>query len=533
MLKLPILFALAIMLCGCAQQANPTGGKRDIQPPKLMTSTPEQLMKNFKGQELILNFDEYIQVKELTSQLLISPPLRNGIKSKIQKRSLILTHNDTLNPNTTYTISFGNAIADLNEGNVLQDLKLVFATGPTIDTASIQGLVADASTNKGEAGVAVLLFESDNDSSIFNAVPNYYTRTIEGGLFNFQYISPQSYTIYALKEKNNNFKYDDQEELIGKLTTPVPSNSTAPPFSYFKPLPKLNLIKCQSEAPGKIVCYYNQPTVNFNWQFLGDTSGLQLYTVSSNARGDTTTIWYANNQFDSLSILLRTSTTTDTVNLRLSRKNAAAIGRGQQVLQIKTTVDQSGLLAPNQFLSLHFSFPIAKLDTNKLMLRADSLQLAPKHEWVSDDFLKLNLSHNWVEGKAYKLWLLPGMATDLYGNTHDTIRINFTVRPTESYGTLLLKPQALDSTAQYAIQLLNESGSIVQTATGIQQNITWNYVEPGIYHVKIIVDTDANGNYTTGSIIPYREAEKVFFYKEPIIIRANWDVEISLDPLVK
>src|SRR6185436_17546709 len=113
---------------------------------------------NFKAPAVIIDFDEYIALKELSAQLVISPPLKYPVKSKIKKKSLLIQFEDTLQLNTTYTMNFGNSITDLHEGNMLENFQYVFSTGPVIDSLVIEGKIENAFDKKTEKGIYAMLY---------------------------------------------------------------------------------------------------------------------------------------------------------------------------------------------------------------------------------------------------------------------------------------------------------------------------------------------------------------------------------------
>ena len=122
-----IFFALIItLLSACAQVVAPTGGERDTTPPEILTLVPKNQSLNFSSSSFAVEFDEYVVLKNLKEQLLVSPPLKYSLENKIKGKSLIFTIKDTLKENTTYVFNFGNAIVDLNEGNPLSNFQYVF-----------------------------------------------------------------------------------------------------------------------------------------------------------------------------------------------------------------------------------------------------------------------------------------------------------------------------------------------------------------------------------------------------------------------
>jgi hypothetical protein len=134
-LKIPVvlLFVGVFLVCGCAQIVAPTGGQKDTRPPSVIKEVPENARAGFNANKIVIGFDEYIQLLSPEEQIVISPPLEEKPEYEISGKSLIIRFRSAPRANTTYTINFGNAIADNHEGNVLGDYRYVFSTGNSIE----------------------------------------------------------------------------------------------------------------------------------------------------------------------------------------------------------------------------------------------------------------------------------------------------------------------------------------------------------------------------------------------------------------
>ena len=179
------LFFAVFSLFQCGRKGTPSGGIKDIIPPKLKYAEPPNLSVDFKAKKIRLYFDEYIKLNKIQEQLIVSPPLKYtpvitpaGTASKV----IEILIKDTLQENTTYTINFGQSIVDNNEGNPNSFLTYVFSTGSYIDSLSLKGVVEDASNKKAETFISVMLYEIDstyNDSTVYKRPPNYITNTLD------------------------------------------------------------------------------------------------------------------------------------------------------------------------------------------------------------------------------------------------------------------------------------------------------------------------------------------------------------------
>jgi hypothetical protein len=210
---------LFLLFQGCAKVGNPTGGPKDVQPPKYLKGIPENRSLNFTGDRIDIAFDEYIQLKDENSEVLISPPMKEKPVIRVREKELRVTFNSELRPQTTYTINFGGSLSDLNESNLLPDFEFVFSTGSKIDSLSVTGKVVDAFNHKPESKerMVVMLYENLSDSAPLVEIPRYYGRANKDGLYSVNNIHPDTFRIIALQDENNNLHYDQGIEEIGFL----------------------------------------------------------------------------------------------------------------------------------------------------------------------------------------------------------------------------------------------------------------------------------------------------------------------------
>jgi uncharacterized protein (DUF2141 family) len=210
---LPVSILLWLVY-SCATIVAPSGGDKDVTPPKLVYSLPKNKSANFSGKKLILGFSEYIQLKDMDKNLLISPPLNSDPDFKIKGRSLTIKLKDTLRSNTTYSFYFGDGIVDLTEGNPLKNFSLAFSTGDVIDSLSLTGKVNDAFTRLPVKDILVMLYTDLADSAPILQRPVYVSRTNETGEFTLGSLAAGKYRIVALKDGNNDYMYNLPTELI-------------------------------------------------------------------------------------------------------------------------------------------------------------------------------------------------------------------------------------------------------------------------------------------------------------------------------
>ncbi len=186
------------MLSSCANIIPPSGGLRDSLPPRLVTSFPKDSATQVKTQNITLTFDEYVTLESAASTVIVSPNQKSLTLFDAKLRNVTIKLRDTLEPNTTYSIDFGNAIKDVNEGNVAKNFTYVFSTGSTIDNHSYSGRVVLAETGKIDSTLIVVLHRNLSDSAIMKERPRYYTRLNGKGDFLFKHLPAGTFNVYAI-----------------------------------------------------------------------------------------------------------------------------------------------------------------------------------------------------------------------------------------------------------------------------------------------------------------------------------------------
>ena len=210
----------------CANVVTPSGGPKDTIPPVVLQSVPENKSTNFQDKEIHITFDEYVVLNNPNSNIFISPPLENNPEYKLGGKSLIIKFKEPLKSDATYSISFGEAIKDLHEGNVFKDYSFVFSTGENIDTLTLEGKLLQAADYKPSADFYVMLYTDDNDTISIDSLPYvskpyYVTKSDKDGNFKFSGLKDNDYLIFALKDENSNMRFDLPNESIAFLDSLV------------------------------------------------------------------------------------------------------------------------------------------------------------------------------------------------------------------------------------------------------------------------------------------------------------------------
>ncbi|HEX2534193.1 MAG TPA: Ig-like domain-containing protein [Chitinophagaceae bacterium] len=216
-----ILFSIVLLSAlgflsstGCANIIPPTGGPRDSLPPVLVTANPADSAVNFRGNRIVLTFNEFIDLQEVQNNLLFTPTMENNPVIEARLRTLTLRLRDSLEPNTTYTFNFGNAVRDINEGNILRNFTYTFSTGPVLDSLELRGRVLLAENGRIDSTLTILLHTDFTDSAVANNRPRYVTRVDGQGRFVFRNLPADTFAVYALGEAGFSRRYLNKSQLF-------------------------------------------------------------------------------------------------------------------------------------------------------------------------------------------------------------------------------------------------------------------------------------------------------------------------------
>ena len=215
MKKLLYICCIALAMIGCARMGSPDGGWYDDDPPKVVSCIPEDQATNISTKKITILFDEYIKLTDATNKVIVSPPQLEVPDIKATGKKIVVELQDSLVPNTTYTIDFSDAISDNNEGNPMGSYTYSFSTGERIDTFEVSGYVLDASNLEPIKGIMVGLYNDLADSAFQTKPMLRVSRTDSRGHFVVKGVAPGTYRAYALQDMDGDFRFSQKSEMIG------------------------------------------------------------------------------------------------------------------------------------------------------------------------------------------------------------------------------------------------------------------------------------------------------------------------------
>ncbi|MEN2402092.1 Ig-like domain-containing protein [Flavobacterium sp. MC2016-06] len=526
-----ISFLLVLSMISCAKRGSITGGLKDTIPPVLLSSTPKNFNTNFKGNEITLVFDEYIKLKNVNKQLIISPPMKHEplIFPTSVSKFITIQIKDTLQPNTTYSFNFGQSIADNNEGNAINQFKYVFSTGPHIDSLTLNGRIKDAYTKNVDNFVSVMLYEVNDkfkDSMIYKEFPRYITNTLDSvRTFKFENLKAGKYLLVALKDKGSNNKFNPKDDKIGFLKSyvTVPSD-TVYELELFKETLPLKTFKPIQASGNRLLLPYDgkQDFKNSKPKIVLKNKNDILETIVTQfPKKDSLQVWYKPIKVDSLSLEVDKD--------KYSKKFTVKIkDQKKDTLNIKAV--QSGTIDFRDRFTLETATPLVKFDKSKIrLLNKDSVAVDFTTEYDEFD-QKLYVDFKREPENKYNFTFFPGALTDFYEKTNDTLSYKLTTKELADYGNLILN---LKNVKRFPIivELTNKKGDVVLASAYSEKEtrIEFNLVAPEVFTIRVIYDDNKNKLYDTGSFLEKRYAEEVYYYQQEFDVRANWDRDEAID----
>lgn len=517
-----------LILSACAQVREISGGASDNTGPLLVEAQPPSLTTRFASERILLRFDERVQVETGRDRLLVSPPLDEPPTIRIVRANEVeIVLNAPLRPNTTYTFSLDGAVKDLTEGNNAAGMDYTVSTGLALDSMVISGGVLNAFTGARENGVLVMVHDGTDTTHFKNSRPLYATRSDTSGNFALRHLKPGAYRLTALRDQNSNYKYDLPNEQIAfaSETIEVSADSSVAPIT-------LHLFQEQSAVQTLREAVVMEDGA---WQLVLARPAEQVQVKDIERSGGTLTWWPV------------WSTTRDTVLLWPS--DTATLSQGRYAIATESgpldTLRYRALRkmrfytkidpviseeASGVVVHLRSSRPINSLDRERFALIQDSLPVPFTVALDSADRRHIVLEPQLARGASATLTLLPKAVRDIYSGHNDTLRIGLGRSAEVRTGALriTLKDEGL-MTGNLLVQLLDAQGRTIRSANPDPSNarVDWERLPPGIHRLRSIEDLDNNGRWDTGQWATGRQPERVWYYQEPLNVRAAWDLGID------
>jgi uncharacterized protein (DUF2141 family) len=521
------LILICLLLANCANKGRPSGGDKDIAPPEIVKSVPENFSTNFKETEIRITFNEYIKINNLQKQLIISPPMDPAPEIMPQSSAskyITIKIKDTLEANTTYAFNFGNSIVDNSEGNPYPFYRYVFSTGNYIDSLSVKGNIIDATLQKPEEYVSVMLYEMDStytDSTIYKKKPKYLTNTLDSTTtFSIDNIKAGKYMLVALKDQNQDSKFQQRSDKIGFLAKPITvPKDTLYTLKLFKEDPDPKIISPRLISGEKIAFGFEGDYETMNIQIQSETPEDFSYRVTKDAKTDSLNYWYKPRFKDTDSLLFKVTNKnySEDFKVRISEQP-------RDTLVIK--VLPSGTIGFDEDFKIIGNIPFEKIRKEQInILDKDSTKVS-----FNTTLDSLNntyaLSFDKTESNKYKIQVLPDAFTDFFENKNDTLNYLITTKTFADYGNVRVNLK--NATYPVIVQLTDANGNvIVEKYSDKPEPIDFKYVTPNKYYIRVVHDTNKNKKFDSGNFLKKQQPEKISYLAEIQEVRSNFDYTID------
>ncbi len=562
---LPLILAVCACLlplffpsCANTTQA-PSGGKKDTIPPYIIDIKPLPRATGVpvSGATFVFTFNEYVTIKA-PAGIFLSPPQRRPPKSRLRGRSLVVSFEEPLDPNTTYTISFNDAIADANEGNLFPGYTYVFSTGPQIDTMMMTGTVLDCNTLAPVKGVTVLLHKDHGDSAVFLHRPYAAAQTDDWGFFVLPYIQDTLYRLYAVKDANTDNLYDAETEQIAFIDSLIrPVMVAGDTVREMLKYDMLDTVRCQARtSEHELKLFREKPSKQYivnkvrtsersayltfhapgawidslwirGWrddqlisQFNILQDSLELWINSRRPAPDTMRIYVNYRMTDSTGRLVPTQ---EIVKLPMTRENRTYSKSSRRDLKRDDTtcvytfkaepetVEQNGfeLVFRNPIINEHFdSVQFRVINTRQ---RESKAEFTVEQDSLNLRRYILRPKEKLMPGFEYSMKLPYRAFRDINGFWSDSTIVRVSLPTDETLSVLELELSGVDR--KIIVDLLGEKRDRVLRSyvTDKDGTLRFPYLKAGRYSIRVTEDGNRNNIVDTGSLLERRQPESVVF----------------------
>ena len=562
-----ILLALFVSAClfshSCANTTTaPSGGPKDTLPPVLIKLTPPNGTTQFPtaGGKITLLYNEYTVVKT-SSDILLSPPTRRRPLAKVKGKNIVVTPQDTLREGQTYTIDFGNALADNNEGNLAPRLVYTFSTGDVIDSLYFTGTVINSKTLQPVKAALVAAYIDQSDSACFKALPDAVVKTDDWGFFVLRNLRDTVYQLFVYTDKDNDYKYNPDEDEIGFLDSLYhPTHVVNDSIPELHAFDMKDTIHCKArESMISMVTFKELQTVQYlqnsgrttekqgflkfsaadvqinSLEFVGIPDSLVI--LQYNATHDSLDFWI-NAPYkldDSLLIRLNYQKTDSTGQLApVDESLSLAVKQAEDSNQLKKDKDKKS--QPDTTFKLQVSaenetveqlgvrvtstLPLIQIVRDSIILwetnpKGQVSEKKYRFEQDTSDIRRFIITPEepLIRGYDYELKIAQGSFVNLDKLPNEKASAKFKVPQAENLSQLEIRLTGAED--RYIVDLTDEKGTKVLRTYTVDKPVplVFPYLKAGKYMIRITCDKNRNGYADTGNLLSRKQPEVVRFFE--------------------
>lgn len=578
-----VTIAGLVSVHSCANPGSgPQGGPRDTIAPTILNSVPELLQTNFSGNEIILTFDEYVVVDNLSGKLIISPPLAEKPTVKIKGKSIIVKFNEALDSGRTYSVDFADGIKDYNEGNKLNGFRMLFSTYDQIDTLRISGYLLNAFNLEPLENATALLYTLDEDSLFSTTKPDYIAKTDKKGYFMFDNLSDGSYRLYGIINTDNKLFYSQKTEQVAFLDTLLIPNAkyistidtvynetdttlTTRGYTEYEPsevishlfLPdfyKQFLVGSRRETEDFMLLVFNeQLTDSFKVELLGFENSDSLIYKEFSRNNDTLSIWISDralSKTDSLKLTINYTVTdsaqnfitkVDTLKMFFKKPKGkdpspSIVKEEEPPVLFDFATNAAANFDLNKKVRITAPLPLETITNELVQLTIvvnDSTFEDVRFDLIAKSKREYILDFEMKEETNYLIKIDSAAITSLTGFNNKAFEKKFKTQKLEYYGSVIIELKGNNSSG--IVQLLKNSKDeevLYEVFSNENEStVALNFLKPAKYRVKFIEDLNQNKKWDSGILEKKIQPEKVFYFSKIIEVKSNWDLKETWDIL--
>ena len=532
------LLSLPVLLQNCAQVASPPGGKKDTLAPKLVESTPKNRQLNFQGKTIELLFDEYVAAENLQQKLLITPQDTNPYTVRLLPQGLRLIFNENFKPNTTYTISFADAIRDVTERNIAENPKLVFSTGPTIDSLRIGGIILDADSKLPVFNMVVGLFGPNDTLPVQRKRPQYFARTDTNGVYLIENVKAGLYKPYAFQDADLNLVNNQPGERVGFRDTLVnlTRNYDDIDFIGFRGTVKPRIARRERtdetmglELSSGIASYRLKPQpptsasltpADTVVSFLERPNFIRIYKPTGRAAADTIAV--------ALTAIDSAGNITD-LKERLYFSPLKSRTRDKTALVFDIDPKSGDQIDNNQVFTIILNKSVKTFDPARFRLfKSDSTKALPATVTsfsFSNGNARLTIMARTNLTDTLNLLFQRGAFISIQNDTAARVRVQYRVLNPDDYG--LIAGTVNRPNEKFVVELTDENYKVLRSVANTA-SYSFPRLKPGRYRVRLIVDRNGNGRRDAGNIQKLIQPEDLIYHpgitKGIVPLKANFEL---------
>lgn len=585
--------ATILLIAACANMASPTGGAYDLDPPKVVKSSPGFNMTNYTKNRIELEFDENVVVDKPSEKVIVTPPQQRNPIIRSVNRKVRVELQDTLLANTTYTIDFTDAIRDNNEGNVLENFSYSFSTGDKIDSLAISGRVVNAEDLEPLKGIFVGLHSNLNDTAFTKTKFERISKTNEKGEFTIRGVGEGRYRVFALDDNTRKYMYQNMgsavafwDSIVEPYSVPAIRQDsvfkkdkktgfniydTIVDVNYTRFMPddlvlrafvsnvKRKYLQNVDRKENRLHVHFGAPTELPILEPLSFSADKDWYVLERYATNDTLTYWIKDKDIlaiDTLSFRM-SYLQTDSLNQdhwisevvkfaergrkkeKEDKKKKKKDDEEPEIVFLNMKSDIAGSWDVYSDINFEFDEPLITDFAEKIKLE----KLIDTTFTRVDDFIitidslnprKYSLRYRWNYGEEYQLSLDSASLIGYSGLWNDKYSQQFKVKSKDQYGEIAISLPGIGDLPAY-VELVDKSDKPYRKIRVKREMVLFKNVIPGEYFARLIVDTNNNYKWDTGNYFENKQPELVFYCEKKFTLRANWqnDENWPIDVSVK